>query len=53
MLRSPEICAEYDLNSAVALVTGAAPLGQETALDFQKRYPKVAIRQAYGRSSAS
>ncbi|KAL4738401.1 hypothetical protein BDV11DRAFT_215974 [Aspergillus similis] len=48
MLRSPEVCAEYDLSSAVALLTGAAPLGQETALDFQKIYPKVAIRQAYG-----
>ncbi|KAL4920704.1 hypothetical protein BDW62DRAFT_176072 [Aspergillus aurantiobrunneus] len=48
MLRSPEICAEYDFSSAVSLFTGAAPLGKETALDFQKVYPKVTVRQAYG-----
>ncbi|KAL4932940.1 acyl--CoA ligase [Aspergillus undulatus] len=48
MLRSPEACAKYDLSSARALVTGAAPLGEETAVDFQKAYPGVKIRQAYG-----
>ncbi|KAL4782212.1 hypothetical protein BJX76DRAFT_359200 [Aspergillus varians] len=48
MLRSPEICAEYDFSSAISLLTGAAPLGKETALDFQKVYPKIVIRQAYG-----
>ncbi|KAL4962532.1 uncharacterized protein BDV14DRAFT_210530 [Aspergillus stella-maris] len=48
MLRSPEVCAQYDFSSARALVTGAAPLGKETAVDFQKAYPDIAIRQAYG-----
>ncbi|KAL4958313.1 hypothetical protein BDW69DRAFT_190970 [Aspergillus filifer] len=48
MLRSPEVCARYDFSSARALVTGAAPLGKETAIDFQKAYPDIAIRQAYG-----
>ncbi|KAL4800312.1 hypothetical protein BDV19DRAFT_174054 [Aspergillus venezuelensis] len=48
MLRSPEVCAQYDFSSARALVTGAAPLGKETAIDFQKAYPGIAIRQAYG-----
>jgi hypothetical protein len=49
MLRNPEICGQYEFSSAISLFTGAAPLGKETALDFQKAYPKVAIRQAYGR----
>ncbi|OJJ04283.1 hypothetical protein ASPVEDRAFT_85686 [Aspergillus versicolor CBS 583.65] len=48
MLRTPEVCGQYDFSSARSLFTGAAPLGKETALDFQKAYPNVAIRQAYG-----
>ncbi|KAL2817124.1 hypothetical protein BJX63DRAFT_117111 [Aspergillus granulosus] len=48
MLRNPQVCAKYDFSSAISLFTGAAPLGQETALDFQKAYPGVVIRQAYG-----
>ncbi|KAL2856373.1 hypothetical protein BJX68DRAFT_253496 [Aspergillus pseudodeflectus] len=48
MLRNAQVCAKYDFSSAISLFTGAAPLGQETALDFLKAYPGVAIRQAYG-----
>lgn len=48
MLRSPEICAKYDLSSASTLFTGAAPLGSETAADFLKTYPNIIIRQGYG-----
>ncbi|KAL3460846.1 hypothetical protein BJX64DRAFT_278274 [Aspergillus heterothallicus] len=48
MLRNPQVCAKYDFSSAISLFTGAAPLGEETALDFLKAYPGVMIRQAYG-----
>lgn len=50
MLRSNDICSKYDLSSVTSLFTGAAPLGMETAADFQKLYPNVAIRQGYGMS---
>ncbi|KAL3476937.1 hypothetical protein BJX99DRAFT_227197 [Aspergillus californicus] len=53
MLRNPQICNQYDLSSALCVYTGAAPLGKETALDFQKVYPKVAVRQAYGLTETS
>ncbi|KAF7587953.1 hypothetical protein BBP40_006492 [Aspergillus hancockii] len=48
MLRNQETCSKYDLSSVTSLFTGAAPLGVETAEDFQKMYPGVAIRQGYG-----
>ncbi|GAB1213001.1 hypothetical protein ATERTT37_002150 [Aspergillus terreus] len=48
MLRNQELCAKYDLSSARTLFTGAAPLGEETAADFQKVYPNMIIRQGYG-----
>ncbi|KAJ5619146.1 Acyl-CoA ligase inpC [Penicillium lagena] len=48
MLRSHEVCSKYDLSSIRTLFTGAAPLGMETAADFQKLYPNVIIRQGYG-----
>ncbi|KAL4873960.1 hypothetical protein BDV12DRAFT_181862 [Aspergillus spectabilis] len=53
MIRNPDVCAKYDFSSARSLFTGAAPLGKETALDFQKIYPKVTIRQAYGLTETS
>ncbi|KAJ5573563.1 uncharacterized protein N7459_007990 [Penicillium hispanicum] len=48
MLRNPDLCLKYDLSSVQSLFTGAAPLGSETAADFQNIYPRVLIRQAYG-----
>ncbi|KAJ5833594.1 Acyl-CoA ligase inpC [Penicillium riverlandense] len=48
MLRSQDVCSKYDLSSVQTLFTGAAPLGMETAVDFQKLYPNVYIRQGYG-----
>lgn len=48
MLRLRDECAKYDLSSVQTLFTGAAPLGMETAADFQKAYPNVLIRQGYG-----
>ena len=49
MLRNHDVCSKYDLSSVKSLFTGAAPLGMETAEDFQKLYPNVTIRQGYGR----
>lgn len=48
MLRNQETCSKYDLSSVKTLFTGAAPLGMETAADFQKAYPNILIRQGYG-----
>ncbi|KAB8218721.1 hypothetical protein BDV33DRAFT_192525 [Aspergillus novoparasiticus] len=48
MLRNHEVCKKYDLSSVKSLFTGAAPLGMETAEDFQKIYPGVTVRQGYG-----
>ncbi|KAF9887332.1 hypothetical protein FE257_010327 [Aspergillus nanangensis] len=48
MLRNKELCSKYDLSSARTLFTGAAPLGVETAEDFQKIYPNMIVRQGYG-----
>ncbi|KAE8393086.1 hypothetical protein BDV23DRAFT_180966 [Aspergillus alliaceus] len=48
MLRNQDVCNKYDLSSVDSLFSGAAPLGMETAEDFQKVYPGVTIRQGYG-----
>ncbi|CAG8388947.1 unnamed protein product [Penicillium salamii] len=48
MLSSQKVCSQFDLSSVRTLFTGAAPLGVETATDFQKIYPNVLIRQGYG-----
>lgn len=50
MLRSKDVCSQYDLSSARTLFTGAAPLGMETAADFQKLWPNIMIRQGYGKT---
>jgi acyl-CoA synthetase (AMP-forming)/AMP-acid ligase II len=49
MLRNQDVCLKFDLSSVTTLFTGAAPLGMETAADFQKIYPKVTVRQGYGK----
>ncbi|OOQ91185.1 phenylacetyl-CoA ligase pclA-Penicillium chrysogenum [Penicillium brasilianum] len=48
MLRSQDVCSKFDLSSVKTLFTGAAPLGMETAADFQKVFPNILIRQGYG-----
>ncbi|KNG82891.1 AMP dependent CoA ligase [Aspergillus nomiae NRRL 13137] len=53
MLRNQDVCSKYDLSSVKSLFTGAAPLGMETAEDFQKLYPNVTIRQGYGLTETS
>lgn len=52
MLRNHETCVKYDLSSVRVLVTGAAPLGEETAADFERLYPQIKILQAYGLTEA-
>jgi hypothetical protein len=49
MLSTQDVCSKFDLSSVKTLFTGAAPLGVETANDFQKLYPNVLIRQGYGK----
>ncbi|KAJ5908359.1 Acyl-CoA ligase inpC [Penicillium taxi] len=48
MLRSQEMCSQYDLSSVESIFTGAAPLGEQTAVEFQKIYPNITVRQGYG-----
>ncbi len=48
MTKNKPLCDKYDLSSVLALFTGAAPLGRETAEDLQKQYPEWKIRQGYG-----
>lgn len=48
MINNKELLARKDLSSVYAVLTGAAPLGAETAADLQKQYPSWKIRQAYG-----
>lgn len=48
MLKNKSVCDMYDLSSVVGIFTGAAPLGEETAEEFQKQYPAWDIRQGYG-----
>lgn len=51
LIRNQELCSKYDLNSVRYLVTGAAPLGAETALEVNNQYPKWRVGQAYGEYS--
>lgn len=53
MLKQEQTCKNYDLSSVRGLFTGAAPLGEETAVEFQKQYPKWNIRQGYGLTETS
>ena len=48
MLKNEDLMKKYDLSSVRQIITGAAPLGLETAEDLQKIQPTWAILQAYG-----
>ena len=48
MTKNKQLCEKYDLDSVESIFTGAAPLGRETAEDFQKLQPRWKIRQGYG-----
>ncbi|KAL8857672.1 MAG: hypothetical protein Q9178_005837 [Gyalolechia marmorata] len=53
MAKNKSKCDEYNLKSVRGLFTGAAPLGEETAEQFQKDYPAWQIRQGYGLTETS
>ncbi|EAW12641.1 acyl--CoA ligase [Aspergillus clavatus NRRL 1] len=53
MIRNQDTCLKFDLSSVGMIFTGAAPLGMETAADFQKIYPNIKIRQGYGLTETS
>lgn len=48
ILRSRDVCAEYDLSSVRFLFSGAAPLGEETIQKLGQLFPRWTIAQAYG-----
>ncbi|KAI4175363.1 MAG: hypothetical protein LQ343_001738 [Gyalolechia ehrenbergii] len=53
MMKQEQTCKSYDLSSVTGIFTGAAPLGEETAEEFQKQYPNWKIRQGYGLTETS
>ncbi|KFY04305.1 hypothetical protein O988_00880 [Pseudogymnoascus sp. VKM F-3808] len=48
IINSHQTCSRYDLTSVDSIFSGAAPLGESTARDLAKLYPKWLIRQGYG-----
>ncbi|PNS18045.1 4-coumarate--CoA ligase-like 7 [Sphaceloma murrayae] len=48
MVNSKQTLQKYDLSAVKTIFTGAAPLGEETADEVQKIFPKWLIRQGYG-----
>ncbi|KAL4789690.1 hypothetical protein BDV19DRAFT_394841 [Aspergillus venezuelensis] len=47
MIQNIVQCRAYELSSVRSVFTGAAPLGEETALQLQDTCPGIIIRQAY------
>lgn len=48
MVKNKALCDKFDLSSVKSLFTGAAPLGNETAMELHKQYPDWNIQQGYG-----
>ncbi|RNJ56659.1 hypothetical protein D7B24_007023 [Verticillium nonalfalfae] len=48
IIRSQQLCSQYDLGSVRYLYAGAAPLGSETIDEVTKQYPAWHVGQAYG-----
>ncbi|EGC46875.1 AMP dependent CoA ligase [Histoplasma capsulatum var. duboisii H88] len=48
MVKNDELMRKYDLGSVHSIITGAAPLGLETAEQLGKLQPSWTILQAYG-----
>ena len=48
MVKNHDICQQYDLTAVCSIITGAAPLGAETAAEIGRLYPNWHIRQGYG-----
>lgn len=53
LTKQKQLCDQFDLSSVDAVFTGAAPLGEETADELSKLYPKWVIRQGYGLTETS
>lgn len=53
LTKMPEECAKFDLSSVRAAFTGAAPLGEETAMDLVKQFPNISLIQGYGMTETS
>lgn len=48
MVKDKALCDKHDLRSVRQIITGAAPLGQETASALAEQYPSWSVRQGYG-----
>lgn len=48
LAKNLKVVQEFDISSVYNIFTGAAPLGEETAIDLQAQYPNWIIRQGYG-----
>ncbi|KAF2224208.1 phenylacetyl-CoA ligase-like protein [Elsinoe ampelina] len=48
LVNSKQALQKYDLSAVKAIFTGAAPLGEETADELQRIFPKWVIKQGYG-----
>lgn len=51
--KAKDMTKDYDLSSVRAAFTGAAPLGEETANELARMFPKWAVRQGYGLTETS
>lgn len=50
MTKSVDECKKYNLDSVRVVLSGAAPLGEETIQDMLKLFPKLRMGQGYGSS---
>ncbi|KAK2790043.1 hypothetical protein FQN53_000698 [Emmonsiellopsis sp. PD_33] len=48
LVKNVELMKKYDLSSVRSLITGAAPLGEETAEHLSRLQPSWSVLQAYG-----
>lgn len=48
MIKNKTICDQFDLTSVRQVMTGAAPLGKETAQEFTSQHSNWITRQGYG-----
>ncbi|KIW88450.1 uncharacterized protein Z519_11019 [Cladophialophora bantiana CBS 173.52] len=48
MVKNKALCDQFNLTSVRQIMTGAAPLGQETAQEFASQYSNWVTRQGYG-----
>ncbi|KAK7417254.1 hypothetical protein QQX98_004688 [Neonectria punicea] len=53
LLDNPTKCQEYDLSSVRIVLSGAAPLGEETVEDIGKVWPSWKVGQGYGLTESS